>query len=335
MQIASSSRKRAIRHARHLLITLFFGSILPVQATDTNAYPDRPITITTGSAPGGIDTLARMLTDSLTASLGQPVIVVNKPGANGLLGVEEVRHAKPDGYNILFAPTSHMVINPLVYKMATYDAIRDFEPIGHHAFMPMVWIANKDAGLHELQDVVQRAKEKPAGLFMGNHGAGGAAAIMEMLFAKTHDLDVVLVPHPSAPQSIMRLIAGDVQVSVETLSTIMPRIKGNQVTPLAVTGASRVKSLPKVPSWLEAGIPDKYAIQFWYGFFAPKDTPRPIVDKLNAAINDAVQQPKVKNMMEDLGGNIVPLSAQEFRDQVMKDKNLFRELAHTIGLERQ
>lgn len=324
--------KQLLLAAAGIFSTISWGT---AYSNNVDSYPEKPISITIGSAPGAIDTLVRMLTESLADKLGQPVVVLNKPGANGLLAVEDVRQSKPDGYNILFATTSTMVINPFVYKSANYHAAEDFEPIGHHTFMPMVWIANKESGFKNLGDVIRAAKENPDSVFMGNHGAGGAAAILETAFAKVHDLDIVLVPHPSAAQSIMRLLANDVQVNVETLSTIMPRIKQNEVTPLAITGGTRLDSLPDVPSWTEFGMPEDHGILFWYGFFAPKGTPKPIVDKLNEAINDAVQQPKVRDFMESMGGTIVPLSSDEFRNQVIKDRDFFARLLPTLDISPQ
>jgi tripartite-type tricarboxylate transporter receptor subunit TctC len=303
----------------------------PVQA-NAETYPTKQITVTVGSAPGGIDTLVRMLTDSMNASLGQPVIIVNRPGANGLIGVEAVKRAAPDGYNILFATVSTMVMNPLVYKNATYDATADFEPIAHHAFMPMVWIANKDTGFRSLKDVVEFSKKNPGKLNMANHGAGGMAAVFEALFAKQHKIDVALIPHNGAAQSILRLTAGDVQVSLETLSVVMPRIKSGDVIPLAVTSGSRIPSLPNVPSWTEAGMPAEYGNFAWYGFFAPKGTPKPVVDKLNAAINKALQEPRVRNYMEAVGGVFELFTAQQFRNQVAKDQKLFSVMIPAAGI---
>ena len=158
-----------------LAILLAAAILLPASAARAQDFPTRAISITVGSAPGGIDTLVRMLTDSMTATLGQPVIVHNRPGANGMLGADTIRRSAPDGYNILFATNSTMVINPLVYKAATYSALNDFEPIGQHAQMPMVWIANKQTDFRTLDDVIKFAKKNPGALMVSNHGPGGGA----------------------------------------------------------------------------------------------------------------------------------------------------------------
>lgn len=306
------------------------GSAAPARA---ESFPTKPITVTVGSTPGGFDTLVRMLADSMAATLGQPVIVSNRPGANGMLGADTVRRSAPDGYNILFATNSTMVINPLVYKAATYSALNDFEPIGQHTQMPMVWIANKQTSFHTLEDVIAFAKKNPGLLKASNHGPGGGAALYENLLAKQYGLEINQVPHPSASQSILRLMAGDVQVGVETLSTIMPRIANGDVRPLAITGSSRVTSLPQVPSWTEGTMPARYGSLAWYGFFAPKGTPSDVVAKLNAAINKALQEPRTReNITTVWGGSIASQTPEEFRAFLRKETDFYQDVVKSIGL---
>lgn len=332
MNFFSTFSKIDRRRLIGLSIFLAAFMVLPVSAARAEGFPRKAISITVGSAPGSIDTLVRMLTDSMTATLGQPVIVNNRPGANGTLAADTVRRSLPDGYNVLFATNSTMVLNPLVYKAATYSALNDFEPIAQHAQMPMVWIANKQTDFHTLEDVINFAKKNPGALKAANHGPGGGAALYENLLSKQYGLDINQVPHPSASQSILRLMAGDVHVGVETLSTIMPRVANGEVRPLAVTGPSRVKTLPQVPSWTETTMPARYGSLSWYGFFAPKGTPSDVVAKLNAAINKALQEPRVQEHASTTGGVIVLQSADDFRSFVRKETDFYQGIVKSLGM---
>lgn len=329
------TRRKAILHGLLSAAAVATVAAAAPAAAQAQNFPSKPITVTVGSAAGGIDVLVRLMTDSLGARLGQPVVVVNRSGANGLIAVDGVKRAEPDGHTLLFATVSTMVMNPMVYKNASYHAIDDFEPIGHHAFMPMVWVANKDTGLRSLQDVVAYAKKHPGKLNLTNHGAGGMAAVFETLFARQHNIDVVLVPHNGAAQSISRLIAGDVQVGLETLSTVLPRIKSGDVVPLAVTSGKRIPSLPNVQSWTEAGMPQDYGTYAWYGFFAPKGTPKAAVAKLNEAINKTLQEPRIKEQMESVGGVFEYMSAEQFRRHVAQDIRRFTEMMAAAGISPQ
>lgn len=210
-----------------------------------DAYPSKPITVTVGSGPGGLDVMVRMLTESLSVTLGQPVIVMNRPGANGAISADYVKRLPPDGYNILFVPGSVMAISPVVNKAAKYNAIDDFEAIAQHAQMPMIWIANKDSSFYSLGDVITYAKMNPGKLTVAYHGPGGGAMIYETLLARKYSIKWLQVPHTTSSFSIQRLIAGDVSVSVETLSTVMPFIESGAVRPLAVVGKTRLSNLPR------------------------------------------------------------------------------------------
>lgn len=300
-----------------------------------DAYPTKPITVTVGSGPGSLDLLVRVLTESLSASLGQPVIISNRPGANGAISVEYVKHLPPDGYNIMFNAGSAMAINPLVNKAAKYNAVEDFEAIGQHAQMPMIWVANKDSSFRSLQDVVAYARANPGALSVAYHGYGGGAMIYETLLAKQYGLNFVQVPHQTAALSIQRLMAGDVSVSVETLSTVMPFITSGAVRPLAVVGKTRLKTLPGVPSWTEGIMPSKYGITSWYGFFAPKGTPKPIINKLNAALIKAMNEPKVRAHMESLGGTYQHLSPEEFKEFVRREVAWYADVLPAAGFVPQ
>jgi tripartite-type tricarboxylate transporter receptor subunit TctC len=295
-------------------------------------FPQRPITITVSSAPGGFDSLVRMLTESMGKTLGHPVVVTNRPGANGMIGIQAVRTASADGHNILFATNSTMVMNPNAYKSATYSAVDDFEPIAAHAMMPMVWVANKTANLHSMQDLIEFAKKNPGQLKVSNHGPGGGAQLYETLLARQYGLDILQVPYTSAAQTIMSLLAGDVNVGVETLSTIMPRIQEGKVVALALVGPGRLASLPSIPSWTEGIMPPKYGVVSWYGFFAPKGTPKDVVLKLNQAIIKALEEKSVKDQMESLGATFNHMDPEAFRTFVGRERDFYRDIFTGLGI---
>jgi tripartite-type tricarboxylate transporter receptor subunit TctC len=310
------------------------GATLPSTALHAQSYPDRPVKVIVSSAPGGIDTIVRLIAPALQERAGQPFVVDNKAGANGILGVQAVTSSPADGYTILFTTISTLTINPFVYQSLPYHPLKDLEPIALHATLPMVWVAHPARGFRNLKDVVAYAKANPGKLTIGNPGNGSFGHLLQEALRKKHAIDVTLVPFKTTPQAMTETLAGRVDVCVDNLSNLMPHISQDKLVPLAVTSRQRSSVLPKVASWLEEGVADFEAVA-WYAFMAPKGTPQMIVEKLNADITAAIQSPAARKYLESTGANFVPRSPAKVREFIQAELDKYGPIAKGANITLQ
>jgi len=324
---------RLFNFSKPLSVLLLSASAL-VLCTPIHAqtpYPYKPITEIVGTPPGASDQMVRLVSDSVQAQLGQPFVVINKVGANGVLAVNSVINASPDGYTLMFGSMSTMTMNPFVYAAAKYNATEDLVPVAQHATYPMMWVASKKSGIRSLHEMINYGKQKPNEFFVGHIGEGGMAALIERAFFDKHGLKATFVTYPGNAQTVMAMQANDIQISVEPFILAMPQSRNSLFTPLAVTSTERNKTMPELPSATEAGLSD-FGMDAWFGFFAPKGTPSAITNKLNGAINKALQEPKIKNSIEDGGGVIKLMEAKAFGKQVADDLQRFSSMIPASGV---
>ncbi len=298
------------------------------------SFPAKPVKIIVSSAPGGIDTIVRLITPTLQERTGQSFVVDNKAGANGIIGVQAVTSAPPDGYTILFTTISTLTINPFVYKDLPYDPLRDLEPVARHASLPMVWVAHPGKSFKSLRDVVDYAKGNRDKLTFANSGSGSFSHLLEEAFKKKHAVDVLLVPLKTTPQAIIETVSGRMEVCVDNISNLAPHISSGKLVALAVTSRERAASMPNVPSWLEDGTGD-FEAEAWYAFMAPKGTPPAIVQKLNAEFTAAIQEAKAQQYLQSVGARFDPLSPAKLREFMQGELDKYGAIARSAKITMQ
>jgi len=282
-------------------LTLLILSCLPAVAAAQ--YPERPITITVPFSPGSIsDTATRLVAEKMRETLGQQVIVENKPGAAGMIGAGQIARSAPDGYAILLGSNSTNAINKSLYKKMTYDLERDFAPISMAGEIPAVIIARNDLGVSDIKELISYDKAHPNQLTFANGNTTNQ--ISGLTLNKMGGLKMMNVPYKAEPEGMLAVLSGQVDVMFLNLPVAYPHIKSGKVKALAFPGASKVEALPAVPLASDS-VPGYTIPNGWLAFFAPAGTPAGIVEKLNGAIVSALADPDVKNKLESSGGYIV------------------------------
>ncbi len=291
----------------------------PAQAQADN-WPAKPIRIVVGFPAGSFtDTIARAVSDQLSKQLGQPVIVDNKPGANGAIGVGEVARSAPDGYTLLVNNSSSITTNPQIYKKITYQP-KDFAPVTMLLDAPFILTANPDwASKHQIrsaQDVIAYAKRNPDKISYGSAGPGNIAHLAFAQWSNRTGVKTTHVPYKSASQAQLAVLSGELDTQFDTWSAL-PQIAASKLLPLAVTAPQRMKQLPNVPTMAEAGYAD-FNVTFWAGLFAPAGTPPAIVDKLYEATKSMLQNEHARNVLSKQG-DMVMLAPEPFGQRIAKE----------------
>ena len=281
---------------------------LSVLATPAYAqdFPNKPVTLVMPYAAGGPgDTLARLVAQSMTTTLKQQVIVENAAGAGGTIGSTKVSTAKPDGYTLLMIHISHAT-NPALYPKLRYDPIKDFEPIGLVADLPMVFVAKKDYAPNTFKELIAHIKTNKDKVLYAHAGVGSASHLCGLLLFSTLDTNVTNVPYKGSGPAMNDIMGGQVDMICDQTVNVVGPLKGGKIKGYAVASKTKSPALPNLPTAGEAGLPG-FELNIWYGLFAPKGTPKPIQDKLEAALQAALKDPNVKQRMADLGAE--PVSA--------------------------
>ncbi len=263
-------------------------------------YPNRTISIVVPFAAGGpTDTVARLIAQSMTKSLGQTVIVENVAGAGGTIGPKKVAASKPDGYTLVLM---HIGISTSVslYRNLGYSPVTDLEPIGLITDVPMTFIARKDFPPKDMKELIAYVKANKDKVTYANAGVGAASHLCGMLFMTAIQTDLTTVPYKGTGPAMTDLIGGQVDFMCDQTTNTTPQIKGGKVKAYAVTTSKRVKSLPDLPTVQESGIKD-FHVGVWHGLWAPKGTPKPAIDKLTAALQAALKDPSVVTKFAELG----------------------------------
>jgi tripartite-type tricarboxylate transporter receptor subunit TctC len=277
-----------------------FATLALVGNAFAQDYPTKPVTLVMPYAAGGPgDTLARLVAQSMTATLKQQVIVENASGAGGTIGSTKVATAKPDGYTLLMIHISHAT-NPALYPKLRYDPIKDFEPIGLVADLPMVIVAKKDLAPNNLKELTAYIKTNKDKVMYAHAGVGSASHLCGLLLFSTLDTTVTNVPYKGSGPAMNDIMGGQVELICDQTVNVVGPLKSNKIKGYAVASKTKSPALPSLPTANEAGLPG-FELNIWYGLFAPKGTPKPILDKLEAALQTAVKDANVKTRMADLG----------------------------------
>jgi tripartite-type tricarboxylate transporter receptor subunit TctC len=257
-------------------------------------YPTRPVTLIVAQPPGGgTDIIARIIAQALSTQLGEPFVVENRPGAGTVVGTAAAANAAPDGYTLLTGLTANMAVNPSLFAHLSYDPIRDFTPVSMLAQFPFAVVVSNNFSAHSIKELVALAKEKPGAINFASAGNGTGQHLSTVLFELDAGIQMTHVPYRGAAPAYTDVMSGQTPVFFDNLASALGQIKGGSVRALAVTGPERSPLLPDVPTVAESGVP-QYVYVVWFGLWAPKATPQPIVAKLYAEVQKALDSPAVK-----------------------------------------
>ncbi|EHK66109.1 Bug family tripartite tricarboxylate transporter substrate binding protein [Achromobacter arsenitoxydans] len=293
------------------------------------AYPDQAIKIVVPFTPGGAtDAVARLLANKLSGKLGQPVIVENRPGASTVIGADTVARAQPDGYTLMLSGSTTYTVLPALKPSLPYDPLRSYEHIGIVAMAPVVLLAQTGLAATTVQEAAALARQQSnkGGLMYGTFGPGSAPHLAGEMFAEAAGAKMMPVPYKGSAQLITAMIGGEVALGVDTVSSAAPQARAGKVRALAVTGERRMPQLPDVPTFAEAGMADVSFVG-WYGLVAPARTPATVVETLNRAVSDIMQDPQVRKSVADLALDPVYLPAPAFQAQIKQELRTFGDVA--------
>ncbi|HEY6259122.1 MAG TPA: tripartite tricarboxylate transporter substrate-binding protein, partial [Xanthobacteraceae bacterium] len=269
------------------------------------AYPTRPITMIVPLATGGsTDVIARIVAEGMRATLGQPVIVENVTGAGGTLGVGRVARAAPDGYTINLGQWGTNMANGAIYPLQ-YDIIGDFDPVALIANQPFLIDSRKSLEVNDLKGLIAWLKANPDKATEGNSGIGTPSHVAGILLQNTLGIHWQMVPYRSAGLSMQDLVAGQIDILLDTPAVSLPQVQAGTIKAYAVTAKSRVPVAPDIPTVDEAGLPGFY-FSFWHALWVPKNTPKPIITKLNEAVVNALADTTVRKRLTDIAQDIYP-----------------------------
>ena len=294
------------------------------------AWPEKPVHLMVGFAPGGSDIGGRIIAQKLTEIWGQPVVVDNRPGAAGNIAADLVAKATPDGYTILLFVNSY-TINTSVYKGLTWDALKDFAPVGRYTSSPMIVVVNPKFPAKSLKEMTDYAKANPGKLFFGSAGSGTAPHLVGELYAMQTGAQITHVPYKGSAPSVMALAGGEVQLSFAASSSVSALIKDGRLRPLAVTTSRRDPQFPDVPTVAEAGIPG-FDADIWYGLVVPAKTPPAIIRKISADMKTALDDPEIQAKLRQNGLEPAFLTPEQMGELMKRDVARWKEVATRINL---
>jgi tripartite-type tricarboxylate transporter receptor subunit TctC len=322
-----------MRHADiRTFLLLSIALLLGTGTAHAQAYPSRPIHLIAPYAPGGIaDIAARLIGQKLTEMWGQQVVVENRPGANGFLGVTAVARAPADGYTLLVATTGDVTINPILFKRTPYDVGRDLVPITTLSDTPTVLAANAASPYRTVADVIAAAKQNPGNIAIGSPGIGSVNQLAFEWMGLGTGAKLLHVPYKGGVPAATALAAGDIPLAVVATSSIAPFLQNNRVRVLAITTAKRSSFNPEWPTLQESGVPD-VDVSNWTALFAPSGTPQPVIDKLQAAVTAILNLPDIQQRFAAGGAVTVPTSAAELAARITRETAAFKAIVDKVGI---
>lgn len=310
---------------------LLAATALAACSAHAQDWPSKPVKIVVPfAAGGGSDFVGRFVASKLQTALGQPFVVDNKPGAGGNLGVEIGVKAPADGYTLILIASSYTV-NPSVYKLK-FDPVADITPVVRVAQGPLVVVANPALPAKSLKELVALAKAQPDKITFASSGSGSIVHAASELLNQRAGIKMTHVPYKGTAPALNDTIAGSTDLFLSSAAAALPQIHGGKLRALAVTTDRRIPSLPDVPTVKEAGI-DNYSVTLWHGLVAPKDTPPAIVEKINAAVNKALQSPETSEKLKADGMAPAGGSSAEFAAVIKNEVETWHKLSATVPLK--
>ena len=314
------------------LAAIWVGLLGPVRAQDAGSWPQRQVTIVVPFAPGGTtDLFARIVGEKLQAKYGQTFVVENKPGAGGNVGTAAVARAKADGYTLLVGTVSSMAINPSLYKKLSFDADKDFEPVSGIATLPNLLVVNRDLPAKTVPELIDYLKANPGKLNFASSGVGTSQHLTAELFALKTGATMTHVPYKGSAEIMNSLIGGHVDLAFDNMTIAWPQAQGGTVRALAVTSLRRDPNAAAVPAVSET-IPGFDATS-WNGLWAPKGTPKPIIDKLAADVKAIMEDPAILKKSLEMASTPSPSSPAEFGAFIAKERDKWRDVVVATGAQ--
>lgn len=314
---------------------LMFGVVVSATWAQAQAFPSKPMTIVVPFPAGGaLDKVARVIAEQMHSDLGQPVVVDNRAGAGGTVGTAAAARATPDGYTILLGSVATHAIAAGLFAKLPYDPLADFAPITQLTSSPLVLAASKSFEVDNVAGLIAAAKAQPGKLNYASTGNGTALHIAGEAFRAAAGIDVLHVPYKGGAQATTALLAGEVGYMIANPQLVVSLIQAGKLRGLAVTGNARLKALPTVPTLKESGVTG-VDVTTWFGLWAPKGTPAPVVDRLNAAARKALSVPEVKRQLEAQGDAPVGSSVADFTAHVRAEHKYWVGFVQSAGIKAQ
>jgi tripartite-type tricarboxylate transporter receptor subunit TctC len=326
----SGSAPMSIRKSLLIAVAALAAAFTSVQAQD---FPTRPITLVIPFAPGGSTTIVgRGVAEKMSTLLGEKIIVDNRPGAGGTVGTRAVAKSEPDGYTLVLGYTGTLAIGPSLYKNVGYDPRKDFAPIGMIGNAPNSLVVNPSFPAKTLAELIAYAKANPGTVNFGSAGAGTASHITGEYFARAAGITLVHIPYKGTGPALTDLLGGHIPMAFAPIPASHTNVTAGKLRALAVTSTQRSGLLPDVPTIAESGLPG-FDASLYYGLAAPAGTPRPIIDKLNKALRDALASDEVKRQLGNDGTDITPGSPEDYAALIDKDEKKWAQLVKASGVE--
>ncbi len=311
------------------LVFALLALITVAGATAQSSYPDKPVRIVVGFAPGAaVDISARLVGQKLSDAWGKPVLVENIAGAGGTIAVDRVAKSKPDGYTLVMAGSPAIAINPSLYGNLPYDPVRDFAPVTQVCFAPNILAVHNAVPARSVRELVTLARSQPGKLTFASAGTGTSQHIAGELFKSMAGIDIQHVPYKGTTTFMPDLIAGRVAMTFGNISVVLPAVREGKLRALAVTSAKRSTVVPDLPTMAESGFPG-FDATVWFGILAPARTPAAIVSKLHLDALKALALPDLRNKFADLGMELIGNSPEEFsiviKSEIQKWAKIIKE----------
>jgi tripartite-type tricarboxylate transporter receptor subunit TctC len=296
-------------------------------------YPTRSITLIVPYPPGGgVDAMARVVADRLTAALGQQVVVDNRGGGSGLVGTRVVQKAAPDGYTLMLGHTGSISINPSLYANSGFDPRKDFAPIGLIASMPVVLIAHPAFPVETIADFIALARSQPGKLNVGTSAVGTGGYMSAELFKSVAEVDVTIIPYKGTGPVMNDLLGGHVPIAFGVIPPALGNIQAGKLRAIAVASPTRTALLPNVPTFAESGMPGFESV-LHYGLLAPAGTPRPIIDRLNAELRKLADNEEMKKRIASEGGDPLTSTPDEYAKDIDQEETKWSKLIRKLNLK--
>jgi tripartite-type tricarboxylate transporter receptor subunit TctC len=310
------------------------GLMMLAAAARAEPYPDHALRLIVPVPPGGgVDILSRGIGQRLSVNLGVPVVVDNKPGASAVIGTELLQKSPPDGYTLMMAYSAH-VTNPLLNKNVRYDPIADFTAVIHVGYIPLILVVHPSVPATSVAALIALAKAKPGALQFASGGAGAGAHLSGELFKYLAGIDILHVPYKGNAPALADVLAGQVPIMFDTITTALPQVRAGQLRGLGVTSAARSALAPELPTMIEAGLAG-FEVSAWYVVLLPAHAPRPVVDRLNAEINRALADPGLRARFAEQGVEIVGGSVQDADGFLHRETERWTQVVKATGMQAE
>ncbi|EHP39660.1 hypothetical protein OR16_30119 [Cupriavidus basilensis OR16] len=333
MTLHNAPRRRLLAFAAALACSL----ALPLNAqpaAQPAAWPTKPIKLVVGySAGGATDVIARIVALKLGEQLGQPMVVDNRAGANSNVGAEVVAKSAPDGYT-LYVYTIANTINASLYDKLGYDPQKDFEPIGLIARIPNILVVNPKLPVKTLADYIRFAKESRDGITFASSGSGSSIHLSGEMFKMQARLNMLHIPYRGSAPAVTDLLGGQVQSMFDNTPSALPHVKAGRLRAIAITSAQRSPLLPDVPTVAESGFPG-FDVQSWFSLAAPAGTPRPVIERLNSALNKVLAAPDVRQRLQDLAATPEPGTPEQLRRLIAAETKRWHDVVKQSGAKAE